>query len=96
MQRAIACNGLRHLWRLWRGERPRICKLQRRLGAQGFESHPHRQKTKDLTDSGQVLNLGSNSFRANAVQMANGLIGNPCGRERGRAGRAQFRTHKYG
>ena len=63
-------------------------------GFRGFESHPHRQKTKHLADSEQVL--GSNSFRANAVQMANGLIGNPCGRERGRAGRAQFSTLQYG
>ncbi len=41
-QRAIACNGLRHRWQLWRPEQRGICNLQICRGHHGFESHPHR------------------------------------------------------
>ena len=41
-QRAIACNGRRHLWHLWHLWQFRVCNLLMALGLHRFKSHPLR------------------------------------------------------
>ena len=77
-QRAIACNGLQQPWQFWHPEQCGICKLYVRRDHRGFESHPHRQKTKDFARFEHVRTSGCFGLRANArVIFGSSLLSSP-------------------